>query len=84
VTDLATDINQIRVLLATLDERVRNIGNSMDNDRIEWNRREVAHALEVKTIRDDIDSLQLSRAKLYGGAFALSAVTSALIRVFLK
>ena len=73
-----------RDLLVRIDERVRGLADDMREHRAEANERERERDAEMKDVRSQLDSLRLSRAKVYGGAAALSVVSSLAQRLLWK
>jgi hypothetical protein len=71
-------------LLIRIDERVKQLGQSLDSDRAAWNSRANRQESEMAGMRRELDSLRLSRATFYGGAAVLSTVISIGVKVFLR
>lgn len=76
------NIDSLRELLFRIDERVKNLASTIAEDRAEAQRRETERDVEIKDMTKEIDSLRLSRATVYGGAFGISIISTAIQRMF--
>jgi hypothetical protein len=74
----------LRDRIVRIDERVRQLVVNDEKRDIYLIELRKDHAADFAEMRKDIDSLRLSRATFYGMSVALSAIISALIRVFWK
>jgi hypothetical protein len=70
--------------LIRMSERILLMGIGLEADRAARNARDAKFDTQIRDVETEVESLRLSRAWFYGAAAGMSALISALIKVFWK